>query len=125
MKTQLWSIAIVIIATILMSFSQILFKLYVDENSFTTIFINWKLLIGILVYIVSGILLILSFKGGQASTLYLFLATSYIWVALLASHFLGESLTNAKSFSIAVILLGMFVLFLDNFTNKQWVRSFG
>ena len=107
MATKMWAICVVLLCTVFTSFGQILLKIGTENTHVVSMLSNWHLWLGIIFYILSGVLLIISFKGGSVSTLYPIIATSYIWVSFLAFHYLGESLTVWKWFGISLVLLGV------------------
>ncbi len=109
MTTKLWAIMMVVFVTLLTSSAQILYKLGADELSLNlySILTNYFLLAGLLLYGFGAVILIIALKAGEVSVLYPIIATSYIWVALLAWLLFGESLTVFKIFGISFIFLGV------------------
>lgn len=109
MTTKLWAALLVLFTTLLTSSAQILLKKgsAVLDFDIAGILANYYLIGGILLYVVGGALLILSFKGGEVSVLYPIIATSYIWVSLLSIVFLKESMNLFKSFGILMIIAGI------------------
>jgi len=109
MKTKPWAIALVILFTFLMSAAQILYKIGAQRLAFNlTILTNWPLIIGIILYGISAILMIISFKGGEISVLYPILALTYVWVSLLIPHFIpGDTMNPTKWLGIILILSGV------------------
>ena len=109
MTTKLWAALIVLLVTLLTSSAQIFYKLgsktiTLDPLSIIT---NYYLFGGLLLYAVGGTLMILSFRGGEVSVLYPIVATSYIWVILLSTKFLGEAVNAFKWIGIMVIVAGI------------------
>jgi|SRR3989344_2974164 len=109
MATKLWSILLVLFTTLLTSSAQLLYKFGSATLTFniTSILTNYYLLGGILLYAVGGILMILSFRGGEVSVLYPIIATSYIWVSWLSIFFLNERMNAFKWFGVAFIIFGI------------------
>lgn len=109
MTTKLWAALLVLFTTLLTSSAQILLKKgsAILDFDIAGILANYYLIGGILLYVVGGVLLILSFKGGEVSVLYPIIATSYIWVSLLSIVFLKESMNLFKSFGILMIITGI------------------
>ena len=58
----------------------------------------------------NALLLIFALREGELSILYPVYALSYVWVALLSLHFLGEPLNLGKLAGIALIICGVGVL---------------
>lgn len=109
MATKLWAALLILFTTILTSSAQILYKLGSASLSFDIVGIltNYYLIAGILLYAVGGILMIVSFRGGEVSVLYPIIATSYIWVSFLSMYFLNESMNIFKWLGITSIIAGI------------------
>ena len=112
MATKLWATVLVFLSTILTSSAQILWKIGSKSLTFNilSILTNYYIMGGILIYIVAGALLILSFRGGEVSVLYPIIAMSYIWVSLLSVKFLGETIDGWKSIGIISIIMGIVLI---------------
>lgn len=109
MTTKLWAALLVLFTTVLTSSAQILWKkgsatLAFDILSIVT---NYYIIGGILLYVVGGTLLIISFRGGDVSVLYPIIAMSYIWVSLLSVNFLGEQMNHFKWLGVLSIIIGI------------------
>ena len=109
MSTKLWAALVVLFTTLLTSSAQILWK----KGSPTLVFsiagvlTNYYLIAGILLYMIGGILLIISLRGGEVSVLYPIIATSYVWVSFLSIKFLGETMNSYKWLGIIAIIAGI------------------
>ena len=109
MATKLWAALLVLFTTFLTSSAQIFYKLgsktiTLDPLSIIT---NYYLIGGLLIYAVGGILMIISFRGGEVSVLYPIIATSYIWVSFLSIYFLGEVMNAYKWLGVLGIIAGI------------------
>lgn len=100
---------IVLSCTLLTSTAQIFYKFGAAKLSFNIIELitNYELLMGMVLYAVGGILIILSFRGGEVSVLYPIVATSYIWVSFLSIYFLNESMNLYKWLGVFTIVAGV------------------
>jgi len=109
METQLWSIGLVIMATIVGAFGPILLKKASRQrlSSLSSISKNFPLFGGVFLYALGTILFIPALKGGDLSVLYPFIALSYIWVSLLSVKFLGEKMNRLKWAGIFLIITGV------------------
>src|SRR3989338_1981413 len=109
MATKLWAIGVVLFCTLLTSTAQIFYKFAAEKISFNVLELitNVNLLMGMLLYAIGGILLILSFRGGEVSVLYPIIATSYIWVSFLSIYFLGEVMNAYKWLGVISIIAGV------------------
>ena len=112
MTTKLWAMGIVLFCTFLTSTAQIFWKFGAEKLEFNilSIITNVNIFIGILLYAVGGILLILSFRGGEVSVLYPIIATSYIWVSFLSIYFLNELMNLYKWLGVFAIVGGIILI---------------
>ena len=112
MATKLWAALLVLFTTLLTSSAQILWKKGSATLNFNILRVlaNNYIMGGILLYVVGGILIIISFRGGEVSVLYPIIATSYIWVSLLSVRFLGEVMNVFKWLGIITIILGIVLI---------------
>ena len=112
MATKLWAMGVILFCTALTSTAQIFYKFAAEKLSFNilSIITNVNLLMGMLLYAVGGILLILSFRGGEVSVLYPIIATSYIWVSFLSIYFLGEVMNLYKWAGVFIIMTGIVLI---------------
>lgn len=110
MKTKPWAIALVVFFTFLTSAAQILYKMAAQHLSlnFMALVTNLPLILGGILYIISAILMIIAFKGGEISVLYPIIALSYVWVSLASpSLFPQDSMNQTKWFGILFIIGGV------------------
>ena len=112
MAAKSWSVLLVLFTTLLTSSAQILWKIGSAALSFdiVNILTNYYLIGGVILYIVGGALIIISFRGGEVSVLYPIIATSYVWVSLLSVKFLGEQMNAFKWIGIAGIIMGIVLI---------------
>ena len=109
MTTKLWAIGIILFSTLLTSTAQLFYKFGAEKLSLDilSIITNIELIMGMVLYAVGGILLILSFRGGEVSVLYPIFATSYVWVSFLSIYFLGEVMNIFKWAGVFTIIIGI------------------
>jgi len=109
MKKRTKALLIILLCTLFTSFGQVLLKAGANSLSPTLqgTLLNISLIIGILFYIIAAGLLILAMKYKELSFVYPIIATSYIWVSLLAAFFFNEPLSTLKWLGILTILLGV------------------
>lgn len=112
MSTKPWAIFTVLATTLLTSTAQILWKIGSKTLVFSIpgLFSNFYIIGGILLYVIGGALLIISFRGGEVSVLYPLIATSYIWVSFLSMKFLGELMNFYKWIGIIGIIAGIVLI---------------
>ncbi|MBI2522917.1 EamA family transporter [Candidatus Woesearchaeota archaeon] len=116
MPTKLWAMGIVFASTLLTSTAQLFWKFGANKLEFNILsaITSIELITGMVLYAVAGILLILSFRGGEVSVLYPIFATSYIWVSVLSIYFLGEIMNLYKWAGIAAIVIGIVLISLGS-----------
>ncbi|MBI2650313.1 EamA family transporter [Candidatus Woesearchaeota archaeon] len=109
MATQLWAIALVILATLIGAFGPILLKKASAKrlSKLSLLATNYHLFGGVALYALGTMLFIPALKGGDLSVLYPFVSLSYIWVSLLSVKFLGEKMSRIKWLGIALIIIGV------------------
>ena len=112
MATKLWAMGLILSSTLLTSTAQLFYKFGSAKLSLDilSIITNFELIIGMVLYAISGILLIISFRGGEVSVLYPIFATSYIWVSFLSIYFLGEIMNIFKWLGIFTIMAGIVLI---------------
>jgi len=109
MATQLWAIILVLFNSFFGAIGALFVKLGSNtfELNFKKILKNWKLILGGSIYIISGIITIIAFKGGELSVLYPLVATIYIWTSIFSIAFLKEKMNIYKWLGILLIVLGV------------------
>lgn len=121
MATKLWAALLVLFTTLLTSSAQIFYKYgsaTLDFKNLIGVFTNYYLIGGMVLYAIGGILIIVSFRGGEVSVLYPIVATSYIWVSLLSILFLNEKMNLLKWMGIFSIIAGIVSI---GFGSKDYV----
>ena len=112
MTTKLWAMGLVLFCTLLTASGQLFWKFGSEKLEFNilSIITNVPLLIGLGLYAIGGILLIISFKGGEVTTLYPIIATGFIWVSFLSIYFLNEAMTFFKWLGVFTIITGIILI---------------
>ncbi len=114
MEAKLWVVALVAFCGFLGGVAQILLKIGADSVTFAPLELvqNPYLVVGASFYGVSLLLYLFALQYGNVSLLYPVIATSYVWVALLAKPVLGEAFPLHNWAGIALIIGGITVLHL-------------
>jgi len=68
---------------------------------------NYKLVLGVFLYVLSTAPFLLSLKYADLSLIYPVVSLSYVWVMLLSYWFLGERINSYKLMSIIFIIIGV------------------
>jgi len=108
-ETSLWAVVVALVCALMGATGQVFFKLgsaSVVMNSRSWL-CNWRLLLGAGLYAASAFLFVCALKHGKLSVLYPLIGTSYIWVALFATRFLGESLSILQWLGVLLIVGGI------------------
>jgi multidrug transporter EmrE-like cation transporter len=109
MKTQLWAIVLVLIATSIGSLGPLFLKKGSTNLSFKfkEILANKNLLLGIFFYGLSTLMFFPALGGGELSVLYPLVALVYVWVSFLSIRFLGEKMNTFKWLGILLLIIGV------------------
>jgi multidrug transporter EmrE-like cation transporter len=117
MNTPLASMAWVMSGSFIGSFGAVFLKAgakRLDRNKPLSILSNWRLALGIMIYLISAIFFLFGVRKGELSVLYPLVAFGYVWTMFWSRLFFGEPLTKAKFFALGLILVGIAVLGLGN-----------
>ncbi len=71
---------------------------------------NWRLALGVILYLLSSVFYIIGISKGDLSALYPMVSIGSIWTLMWSKIILGESITRTKLLAVAIILAGCFVL---------------
>ena len=112
MKTKLWAMSLMVFTTLLISVAQIFYKkgAGILVLNLIALITNYYLIIGMVLYAIGGVLMIISFRGGEVSVLYPIIATSYIWVSFLSIFFLNETMNLFKWVGVFIIFSGIVLI---------------
>lgn len=117
MKTPLSSILLVLFASFVGSFGTVFLKAGADrlERTVKGIHTNWRLAVGICIYLISVSMYAVAVKNGELTILYPMVSLGYLWTLIWSRIFFKEPLTRNKFIGVGIILMG--VVFL-NFGNR-------
>ncbi|OYT41624.1 hypothetical protein B6U80_01050 [Candidatus Pacearchaeota archaeon ex4484_26] len=111
MSTPLWTILVVVLATIIGAFGAIYLKKASSFFLFNLKFIlNKNFLFGMSFYIISTIIYLFALKFGELSILFPTISTSYIWISILSQKMLREKMNFLKWAGIIGIIIGTIFL---------------
>jgi drug/metabolite transporter (DMT)-like permease len=80
------------------------------EMDLRALLTNWKLALGLVLYLISTVFFIKGIAHGEISILFPLVSLGYIWTAIWSKLFFGESMTTAKFAGLALILVGCVLL---------------
>jgi uncharacterized membrane protein len=112
MKTKWWAICSIILCTVCTSIGAFFNKkgaMALQMSLKGTIF-NPYLILGLACLGIGYLFLMISLKGGEVSVIYPIIATSYIWVVLVAYYSLNEPLNHFKILGIIFVIGGVILL---------------
>jgi len=78
--------------------------------NFRALLTNWKLALGLSLYLLSTVFFIKGISRGEISVLFPLVSTGYIWTAIWSKLFFGESFTKPKFIGLGLILIGCVLL---------------
>ena len=110
--TPIWTIIMVIFATIIGSFGALYFKKASKHLEFKLIKLltNKDLYIAVSLYLLSSVFCIYALKFGELSILYPVTSVGYVWVTLLSIKFLNEKMNMWKWLGITAIIMGVVLI---------------
>ncbi len=71
---------------------------------------NWKLAIGLSLYLISTVFFVKGISHGEISVLFPLVSLGYVWTTLWSKLFFGESMTPPKLIGLGLILAGCALL---------------
>ncbi|MFH1510781.1 MAG: EamA family transporter [Candidatus Woesearchaeota archaeon] len=111
MATELWAIALVLVATIVGSLGPIMMKKASSRVKFRKGKVFDKYLFaGFALYGISTIMFIPALKGGELSVLYPLVSVTYVWVSWLSMWMLKEKMNYRKWSGIALVIMGVILI---------------
>ena len=111
--TRTQSIALVFCFTILGAAAQMLMKKGTSQHHGSGLMgylTSVPLLAGYCLYGINTVLMVFALRDGELSTVYPFIALTYVWVTLLSIMYLGESLNAFKVLGVTIVVIGVAVL---------------
>jgi multidrug transporter EmrE-like cation transporter len=111
--TRSQSIALVFLFTILGAAAQVLMKIGTSQQhdgglmGYVT---SVPLLAGYCLYGVNTVLMVFALRDGELSTVYPFIALSYVWVTMISIGYFHESPNPRKMLCVVIVVLGVAVL---------------
>lgn len=115
-KTPLSSIAWIMFGSFIGSFGALFLKIGSGhvKGSLQSIASNWRLGLGVLLYLLSSVFYVIGVKNGELSVLYPMVSVGSIWTLIWSRIFLKEPLTHLKFLAVGIILAGCALLGLGS-----------
>ena len=110
--TPLSSILLVVVASLFGSFGMVFFKSGASSltRGLRSLVFNWRVLVGVLLYLMSSVFFVMAMKHGELSILYPLVSLGTVWTLLWARLFFREPLTKTKFAAVGLILAGIVFL---------------
>ena len=119
-NTKNIAIILILLTTLLTSSAQLFYKFGASRFDLSlagTLYNNY-FIFGTVLYLIAGLLALLSFRKGEVTVLYPILATSYVWVTIYSVYLLGEKINFFKIIGMLTIVCGIsFIGFSRNKTG--------
>jgi drug/metabolite transporter (DMT)-like permease len=80
----------------------------------STLLLNWRLVVGVLTYLLSSVLFVKGMSHGELSVLFPMVSLSYICSLVWSKLLFNETVTKAKVYGIGMILVGIICLGLGS-----------
>lgn len=110
--TPVSSILLVVVASLFGSFGMVFFKAGASNltSGLRSLVFNWRVFLGIFLYLMSSVFFVLAMKHGELSILYPLVSLGTVWTLVWARLFFGERLTKTKFAAVGLILAGIVFL---------------
>lgn len=108
-------IFITLIAALIASFAQILFKNSMVSTlsgirSILRLFLKKKVILGFMGYIISLVIYLYALKAAPLSVVYPTFASSFIFITLLSAIFLKERINKTRLAGIVLVFIGIVII---------------
>ncbi|MGC4051206.1 MAG: EamA family transporter [Paludibaculum sp.] len=114
--TPLSSILLVFTASFIGSFGAVFLKWGAGRlhRDLASLIYNWRLAIGIVLYLLSFVFYYMGLRVGELSVLYPMVALGYVWTVVWSKFFFGEPFSVRKIGGLLLIICGVVMLKLGN-----------
>jgi drug/metabolite transporter (DMT)-like permease len=110
------SIALVLVGSVIGSLGSIFLKSGANAltRNWKTVACNWRLVVGVVTYLLSSVLFVKGMSNGELSVLFPMVSLGYICTLLWSHLFFHERVTKAKLAGVGLILIGIVFLGFGN-----------
>ncbi len=107
---------LVLVAAFVGSFGAVFLKSGAGRlhRELASLLFNWRLALGIALYVLSSFFFVLGVRQGELTILYPMVSLGYVWTLLWSRLFFREAVTRNKFLGIAMVLAGIVLLSLGN-----------
>jgi drug/metabolite transporter (DMT)-like permease len=105
---------LVLFASVVGSFGAVFLKLGAVRLTGIMSLLNWRLALGVALYLGSSVFYGLGIRHGQLSVLFPMVAVGYIWTLLWSRLFFHERFTRSKVLGLGLVLAGVVLVGLGS-----------
>ncbi len=105
---------LVLFASVVGSFGAVFLKLGAVRLTGLMSLLNWRLALGVGLYLGSSVVYAMGIRHGQLSVLFPMVAAGYIWTLLWARLFFHERFTRSKIVGLGLVLAGVVLVGLGS-----------
>ncbi|MGB7760210.1 MAG: EamA family transporter [Bryobacteraceae bacterium] len=113
-STPLSSILLVLFGAVVGSFGAVFLKLGAVRLMGLMSLFNWRLALGVALYLASSVFYALGIRHGQLSVLFPMVAAGYVWTLLWSRLFFHERFTRTKVLGLGLVLAGVVLVGLGS-----------
>jgi len=113
-STPISSMLLVLLASVVGSFGAVFLKLGAVRLTGLMSLLNWRLALGVGLYLGSSVFYGLGIRHGQLSVLFPMVAVGYIWTLLWSRLFFHERFTGSKVIGLSLVLAGVVLVGLGS-----------
>ena len=113
-STPLSSMLLVLFGSVVGSFGAVFLKLGAVRLTGLISVLNWRLALGVALYLASSVFYAFGIRHGQLSVLFPMVAVGYIWTLLWARLFFHERFTRSKLLGLGLVLGGVVLVGLGS-----------
>ena len=113
-STPLSSMLLVLFGSVVGSFAAVFLKLGAVRLTGIMSLLNWRLALGVALYLASSVFYAFGIRHGQLSVLFPMVAVGYIWTLLWARLFFHERFTRSKMLGLGLVLGGVVLVGLGS-----------
>ena len=116
MKTPISSMLLVATSAFIGSFGAVFLKAGASRlhRQLSSLLLNWRLALGVFLYLLSSYFFVLGVREGQLTILYPMVSLGYILTFAWARLFFKEPFTPNKTVGLALVAIGIIILQLGN-----------
>jgi multidrug transporter EmrE-like cation transporter len=115
-KTPVSSMLLVVTSAFIGSFGAVFLKAGASRlhRELASLLLNWRLAVGVLLYLLSSYFFVLGVREGQLTILYPLVSLGYILTFAWARLFFKEPFTPNKFIGLGMVVVGIVILQLGN-----------